>query len=106
MLLDGSGVSRDNLELLLEYSAEGRKRVKDQLTRLDPTMPQVDFIYTVVETGERKQVRTEEEVKYPEFYHQHAQGASLVVTNSNNSEPAIRDLFLDQGHQIIIVDCR
>lgn len=47
---------------------ESRKRVKDQLTRIDTTYPDVDFYYTGSD-GEKRRVTTVEEEEYPQFYH-------------------------------------
>lgn len=36
----------DEIEELLKFAMEGRKRVKDQILRIDSTLPPVDFSYT------------------------------------------------------------
>jgi ATP-dependent Lon protease len=47
---------------------ESRKRVKDQLARIDSTYPEVDFHYVALD-GEKRNVTTVEEEEYPQFYH-------------------------------------
>jgi ATP-dependent Lon protease len=47
---------------------ESRKRVKDQLARIDSTYPEVDFHY-VGSDGAKRRVTTVEEEEYPQFYH-------------------------------------
>jgi len=47
---------------------EGRKRVKDQLGRIDSTYPEVEFYYTGSD-GEKRLVTTVEEEEFPQFYH-------------------------------------
>jgi ATP-dependent Lon protease len=47
---------------------ESRKRVKDQLARIDTTYPEVDFYY-VGSDGEKRRVTTVEEEEYPQYYH-------------------------------------
>ncbi len=61
--------SLEDIETLLRFSIEGRKRIKDQLLRIDKTFYKVDFSYTNPD-GETKQVTTLEERQYPKFYHQ------------------------------------
>ncbi|KAA8828220.1 BREX system Lon protease-like protein BrxL [Bifidobacterium myosotis] len=58
----------DEMEPLLRCAIEGRKRVKDQLCRIDSTMAEVDFSYTRVGAAEPIAVQTLEEVEYPELY--------------------------------------
>ncbi|KAB7791322.1 BREX system Lon protease-like protein BrxL [Bifidobacterium leontopitheci] len=58
----------DEMEPLLRCAIEGRKRVKDQLCRIDPTMAEVDFSYTRVGSPEPVAVHTLEEDDYPELY--------------------------------------
>jgi len=55
------------LEQLLQLAMESRKRVKDQLLRIDSTYPDVDFHY--VAAGEKRSVTTVEEEEFPQFYH-------------------------------------
>ena len=52
---------------LLEFSLEGRKRVKDHITRLDETFPAVNFAYTNLKTQEETPVKTAEEVEFAEI---------------------------------------
>ena len=59
--------TKDEIEELLRYSIEGRRRVKDQLMRIDATYSAVDFSYTD-SGGVSKQVTTLEETQYPQYY--------------------------------------
>jgi ATP-dependent Lon protease len=56
------------MEPLLRCAVEGRKRVKDQLCRMDPTMAEVDFSYTCIGSTDSVAVHTLEETDYPELY--------------------------------------
>lgn len=58
----------EEIEEILRFAIEGRKRVKDQILRMDPTLPAVDFSY-LDSAGEWHAVTTLEEVEYPAFYH-------------------------------------
>ncbi|MEB0082316.1 BREX system Lon protease-like protein BrxL [Glaciimonas sp. Gout2] len=56
------------VEEVLCSAIEGRKRVKDQLLRIDSTYPAVRFVY-LTNDGQEKSVRTLEEDEYPNSYH-------------------------------------
>ncbi len=61
------GASREDIEELLRFSIEGRKRVKDQLMRIDSTYGNVSFAY--LDASQRaKSVTTLEEEEYPHYY--------------------------------------
>jgi ATP-dependent Lon protease len=59
--------SSSEIEYLLSFAIEGRKRVKDQLMRIDTTYPKVCFDYTDMQ-GASHQVQTLEEIEYPHHY--------------------------------------
>jgi ATP-dependent Lon protease len=61
-------VSVEEIEELLRFSIEGRKRVKDQLMRVDPTYGNVHFSY-LDSSKQAKNVTTLEEEEYPNYYH-------------------------------------
>lgn len=58
------------MEPLLRCAIEGRKRVKDQLCRIDSTMEEVEFTYKRVGAPDSDSVAvpTLEELDYPQFY--------------------------------------
>lgn len=60
--------SDTEVEEVLRSAIEGRKRVKDQLLRMDSTYPAVRFVYSTND-GQEKSVRTLEEEEYPNSYH-------------------------------------
>lgn len=68
LLFPSGGETEGEVEELLLLALESRKRVKDQLTRIDSTYPDVDFYFTGLD-GRRHQVRTVEEEEFPQFYH-------------------------------------
>lgn len=60
--------TKEEIQEILELAIEGRKRVKDQLMRIDPTYEDVSFSY--VDTDDQLcQVKTLEEEQYPKYYH-------------------------------------
>ena len=62
------GATKDEVEELLRFAIEGRKRVKDQLMRIDTTYGDVRFTYQSLD-GQTKMVTTLEEDEYPAYYH-------------------------------------
>lgn len=84
------------IEALLRVAIEGRKRVKDQLLRIDSTYPAVRFAY-VDPQGKEHLVTTLEEQEYPGAYHrqgipQHSEHATAEdaapATAPGATEPA------------------
>jgi ATP-dependent Lon protease len=56
------------IEEILRFAIEGRKRVKDQIVRIDATMTDVKFGYNSF-GGDWSAVTTLEEDEYPSYYH-------------------------------------
>ena len=68
LLFPAGNASPAEVEELLLLACEGRKRVKDQLLRIDTTYPETDFSFTARD-GRRVAASTLEEREYPAFYH-------------------------------------
>lgn len=78
----------DEIEALLQAAIEGRKRVKDQLIRIDTTMTPVRFGYQASDRAWRA-VTTLEEDEYPEFYHRDREhGFDRGAEPESGSSPA------------------
>ena len=69
ILYPHGGATKDVVEKILKISIEGRKRVKDQLFRIDTTYPAVNFSYSD-KGGNCKSVATLEQLEYPRYFHQ------------------------------------
>lgn len=76
------GATTDEVEELLRLSIEGRKRVKDQLMRIDSTYPDVDFAYSTA-NGETRSVLTLEETQYPAYYNRGARPPEATGTDED-----------------------
>lgn len=93
LLFPDGQASDAEIEEVLRCAIEGRKRVKDQLLRIDATYPEVRFAYSDA-AGQQRLVHTLEEDEYPHQYHRRvavddsaeaiadAQGASAAVEPS------------------------
>lgn len=66
--------TREETEEILRFAIEGRKRVKDQILRIDATMATVKFGFTD-KAGTWSPVATLEEEEYPGYYSRHASHA-------------------------------
>lgn len=79
LLFPADNATEGEVEEILHLAMEGRKRVKDQLLRIDSTYPETDFSFTA-KNGRKVSVTTLEEVEYPAYYHKRASGNDDPVT--------------------------
>lgn len=87
ILFPQGGASKDEIERVLKFAIEGRKRVKDQLMRIDSTYAEVDFRYSD-NVGKQTSVKTLEELEYPRYFNQ-------VVGDGN--EPSELPVPIERG---------
>jgi len=80
--------TKEEIEHVLVFAMEGRKRIKNEILKLDPTFDPVRFAYTDLETGERREVMTSEELRYPML-----RGHTIVP----NAEASSGDSFSSKG---------
>jgi ATP-dependent Lon protease len=94
--------TKQEVEEILRFAVEGRKRVKDQILRIDTTMANVKFGY-LDRSGEWRSVTTLEEDEYPSYYHQHDPDdpAAEVETSQRAvvATPAPQAAPLFEGHR-------
>lgn len=84
ILFPQGGATKNEIEDLLRFAIEGRKRVKDQLMRIDSTYAHVVFSYLDVD-GHSKSVTTLEEEELPHYYHKTVANGDNVVSQQANS---------------------
>ena len=91
-----SGVAtKEEMRELLLFVMEGRKRVKDNLMRIDSTYDPVDFWFEDLESGEKTYVQTLEEKEYPDIYWP-VRSAECRMRSENNSDSSEASLTLRQ----------
>lgn len=80
--------TKDEIEEILRFAIEGRKRVKDQILRIDTTMADVKFSF-LDKAGEWHEVTTLEEDEYPTYYHQrrHEDSKAGDSSEGESAEP-------------------
>ena len=83
--------SKEEIQEILELAIEGRKRVKDQLMRIDPTYANVQFIYSD-EIDQSYKVRTLEEEQYPKYYYVTSNEVDEVVVYEETPQELLDDL--------------
>ena len=84
-ILYPTGEAADSeVEEVLRVAIEGRKRVKDQLLRIDSTYPEVRFSY-FTNDGKERLVTTLEEEEYPNAYHRLTGGSNELPSSQTSS---------------------
>lgn len=77
ILFPNGMATKEEIEEILIFAIEGRKRVKDQLVRIDPTFDYVNFGYED-SRGQFTPVYTVEEQLFPQHYYQKPGSQRLV----------------------------
>jgi ATP-dependent Lon protease len=86
ILYPHDGATPEEIEEILRFAIEGRKRVKDQLLRIDSTYTPVRFAYQD-NTGQEYAVQTLEETEYPGQYHQPSAAPTGSVPKYTPEDP-------------------
>ncbi|MCK6090914.1 BREX system Lon protease-like protein BrxL [Micrococcus endophyticus] len=87
LIYPGGEATQEEIEELLRFAVEGRKRVKDQILRIDTTMAAVNFGYSD-KTGAWRGVTTLEEDEYPDYYRARRPETEHEAEPSAESGPA------------------
>jgi len=85
LLFPGGGATPEEVEELLSLAMEGRKRVKDQLMRLDSTYPEVEFSFTDA-GGREVRVMTLEEREHPRWYYRRNVEESVEAADTGDPD--------------------
>ena len=104
VIYPNGGIPLEEARELLDFSIECRKRVKEQLRKMDETFEKLDFSYSSKEMEEPIEIKTLEEIEYgdlignqeTESHKQVKPSESEVVTE----ETSVKD-FLKEGQKII-----
>ncbi|MGA4507014.1 BREX system Lon protease-like protein BrxL [Propionibacteriaceae bacterium G1746] len=91
LIYPGGEATQEEIEELLCFAIEGRKRVKDQILRIDTTMAAVNFGYSD-KTGTWRSVTTLEEDEYPDYYQ-----ARRSETNHEAGQSAASDTSREEA---------
>ena len=88
--------SQEEIKEILEFAIEGRKRVKDQLMRMDETYSNVHFAYED-NAGDLKSITTLEEKQYPDIYRTNMDGN---VSEQDSEDIASNTKRLEEGESL------
>jgi ATP-dependent Lon protease len=97
LLFPAGNATEAEVEEVLHLAVESRKRVKDQLLRLDSTYPETDFSFTASD-GRKVSVKTLEETEYPSYYHKRAGRADEAASDEPAAEKADKATESPAGH--------
>ena len=99
--------SKEEAKELLDFAIENRKRVKQQLQKMDETFEEVDFSYTVKDTGERVEVETlellNEMVSMPKVVTNEQTKEEQAISTDNIHSKNLPTVKLQSG-QVVIRD--
>lgn len=91
LIYPGGEATPEEIEELLRFAVEGRKRVKDQILRIDTTMAAVNFGYSD-KSATWRGVTTLEEDEYPDYYQARRPEAEGEVESSTEPGSAQPDV--------------
>ena len=107
VIFPNGGITIEEARELLDFSIECRKRVKEQLRKMDETFEQVDFSYSIEGVEEKFEIKTLEEIEYGDLIEQQESEDQSDEENNQtpvsvNPEPqsTLKDL-LKEGQKII-----
>ena len=93
----------EEIEELLRCAIEGRKRVKDQLLRIDSTYSAVNFSYQD-QDGKLKTVTTLEEEEYSSYYYQSVKPQQQKELVNDSSELKEQHLIFQENQRGVSYD--
>lgn len=105
--------SEDEIKELLTVAMEGRKRVKDQLLRIDSTFDKTNFVFFKTnEPTKEIPVQTLEEIEFADIYYGLEATKTSIQTHEQNgdtqgkqatltSSPEVTEKPLEEGHKEI-----
>ena len=103
ILFPSGEASMEDIELVLELAIEGRKRVKDQLLRIDTTYPDVKFGYTRLADQSEVQVQTAEEKAFPQHYFKKPNyEKNINIKQTVDKLPSVLDNDLSEEERMIL----
>lgn len=94
--------TKDEIKWLLKFAIEGRKRVKDQLLRIDDTFTAVNFAFSDKE-GNETVVKTLEEGLYPDIYYSRS-AAGEDADSTDSPVPVSEGMAATSAHDMPVGD--
>ena len=92
IIFPNEDASKEEIREILEFSMESRRRVREQILRIDNTFKPNEFEYKSLDESNIINVKTPEEIQYPEFYNLRPEWSENKSSKvSKSTEPKIKD---------------
>jgi len=95
ILYPSGEANKEEIGEILKFAIEGRKRVKDQLMRIDSTYAATDFSYTDLDSGKSVKVYTVEEKEYPHLC-KHTDSEETDDINTEDNTLTVTNPIIDE----------
>ncbi|MBT3804235.1 MAG: BREX system Lon protease-like protein BrxL [Desulfobacula sp.] len=93
--------TKKEIEEVLQFAIEGRKRVKDQLMKIDSTYAAVRFAYTCNDGNKTIHVKSLEEEEYPQYFSSSPDEESDLDKDEQGSEqPQTPDAVIEKPPEL------
>lgn len=91
VLYPDGNFTKEEAREILEFSIECRKRIKDQLIRMDDTYEEVDFYYTDLQTGKKIYIETLENENYGYASRKNKEEPEELATNKSQDAEELKN---------------
>ena len=101
VIYPNGGIPLEEAKELMDFAIECRKRVKEQLRKMDETFEKVDFSYSIKGNDDPIEVKTLEEIEFGNgSIEEQAKEISEVIQKESSTEVPLT-LLLQEGQKII-----
>jgi ATP-dependent Lon protease len=99
VIYPNGGIPLEDAKELMDFSIECRKRVKEQLRKMDETFEKVDFSYSIKDNDDTIEVKTLEEIEFGNDKEQVTEISEVIQRESTTEVPLTS--LLQEGQKII-----
>ena len=99
VIYPNGGIPLEDAKELMDFAIECRKRVKEQLRKMDETFEKVDFSYSIKDNDDTIEVKTLEEIEFGNDEEQVTEISEVIQRESTTAVPLT--LLLQEGQKII-----
>lgn len=87
MIYPNGGIPLEDAKELMDFAIECRKRVKEQLRKMDETFEKVDFSYSIKDNDDTIEVKTLEEIEFGNDKEQLTEISEVIQRESTTEVP-------------------
>ena len=99
VIYPNGGIPLEDAKELMDFAIECRKRVKEQLRKMDETFEKVDFSYSIKDNDDTIEVKTLEEIEFGNDKEQVTEISEIIQRESTTEVPLTS--LLQEGQKII-----